>query len=92
MKLAFLFAGQGSQKAGMGKDFYENRPEFAKILDAVNLDFDIKDLFFNRYIPLPHNIQILATLAVKALSCSGMPTSPYSPEIICLNFSISSVS
>lgn len=47
MKLAFLFAGQGSQKAGMGKDFYENRPEFAEILDAVNLEFDIKDLMFN---------------------------------------------
>lgn len=47
MKIAFLFAGQGSQKAGMGKDFYENRPEFAKVLDAVNLDFDIKELMFN---------------------------------------------
>lgn len=47
MKIAFLYAGQGSQKVGMGKDFYENRPEFAKILDAVNLDFDIKDLMFN---------------------------------------------
>lgn len=47
MKTAFLFAGQGSQKAGMGKDFYENCPEFAGILDAVNLDFDIKDLMFN---------------------------------------------
>ncbi len=47
MKLAFLYAGQGSQKAGMGKDFYENRPEFAKILDAANLDFDIKDLMFH---------------------------------------------
>lgn len=47
MKTAFLFAGQGSQKAGMGKDFYENRPEFAEILDAVSLDFDIKDLMFN---------------------------------------------
>lgn len=47
MKTAFLFAGQGSQKVGMGKDFYENRPEFAEILDAVNLDFDIKDLMFN---------------------------------------------
>jgi len=47
MKLAFLYAGQGSQKAGMGKDFYETRPEFAEILDAVSLDFDIKDLMFH---------------------------------------------
>ena len=47
MKLAFLFAGQGSQKVGMGKDFYESRPEFAEILDAVNLDFDLKELMFN---------------------------------------------
>lgn len=46
MKVAFLYAGQGSQKAGMGKDFYENRPEFAEILDAVKLDFDIKELMF----------------------------------------------
>lgn len=47
MKIAFLYAGQGSQKAGMGKDLYETRPEFAKVLDSVNLDFDIKDLMFN---------------------------------------------
>lgn len=46
MKLAFLYAGQGSQKAGMGKDFYENRAEFAEILDAVKLDFDMKELMF----------------------------------------------
>ena len=47
MKLAFLYAGQGSQKAGMGKDLYENRPEFAKVLDAATLDFDIKELMFH---------------------------------------------
>ncbi len=47
MKIAFLYAGQGSQKTGMGKDLYENRPEFAQILDAVALDFDVKDLMFN---------------------------------------------
>jgi len=46
MKTAFLYAGQGSQKAGMGKDFYEERPEFAEILDAVTLDFDMKELMF----------------------------------------------
>ena len=47
MKLAFLFAGQGSQKVGMGKSFYESCPEFAEILDAVNLDFDLKELMFS---------------------------------------------
>ena len=47
MRLAFLFAGQGSQKVGMGKDFYESRPEFAEILDTVNLDFDLKELMFS---------------------------------------------
>ncbi len=46
MKIAFLYAGQGSQKAGMGRDFYENCPEFAEILDSVSLDFDIKELMF----------------------------------------------
>ncbi len=46
MKTAFLYAGQGSQKVGMGKDFYENLPEFAGLLDAVHLDFDIKKVMF----------------------------------------------
>ena len=27
----------------MGKDFYENRSEFAEVLDDVSLDFDMKD-------------------------------------------------
>ena len=25
-KIAFIYPGQGAQKAGMGKDFYENSP------------------------------------------------------------------
>lgn len=35
MKLAVLFAGQGSQKVGMGKDFYETYPEFAACMDLA---------------------------------------------------------
>ena len=32
-KIAFLFAGQGAQYVGMGKDLYDNMPEAAKIFD-----------------------------------------------------------
>ena len=47
MKLAFVYAGQGSQKVGMGKDFFEEYPEvFGAALDAVSLDFDVKQLCF----------------------------------------------
>ncbi len=40
MKTAFLFPGQGSQKVGMGKDFYQDGrfPEFKKIMDLLNED------------------------------------------------------
>ncbi len=32
-KTAFIFPGQGAQKAGMGADFYENSELAAKIYD-----------------------------------------------------------
>ena len=33
MKLAFVYAGQGSQFAGMGKDLYENYPAARAVFD-----------------------------------------------------------
>ena len=47
MKLAFLFAGQGSQKAGMGRDLYEAYPAFRAAFDAAELDFDLKKVCFD---------------------------------------------
>ncbi|MDE6026032.1 MAG: ACP S-malonyltransferase [Lachnospiraceae bacterium] len=46
MKIGFLYAGQGSQHVGMGKDLYDNYPEFAEVFDNLELDFDVKKCCF----------------------------------------------
>lgn len=48
MKAVFLYAGQGSQKVGMGKDFYDTYDVFADFIDSVDskVDVDIKKLMF----------------------------------------------
>jgi [acyl-carrier-protein] S-malonyltransferase len=48
LKLGFLYAGQGSQHAGMGADLYEAFPTFRAVLDeaAAQVDFDLKEVCF----------------------------------------------
>ena len=46
MKLAFLYAGQGTQHPGMGRDLYETYPAFRQVLDSAQMDFDLKELCF----------------------------------------------
>ena len=45
-KTAFLYAGQGSQHKGMGKDLYEKYPEFREVFDNADVDFDLKEVCF----------------------------------------------
>lgn len=46
MRLAFLYAGQGSQRVGMGQDLYEKYPAFKEIMDRARADFNIRRVCF----------------------------------------------
>ena len=47
MKIAFLYAGQGSQHPGMGQDLYEAYPAYRAVLDGAEVGFDLKAVSFS---------------------------------------------
>ena len=50
IKTAFIYPGQGAQKAGMGADFYEKSTAVREIFDQASkvLDLDMKALCFEK--------------------------------------------
>lgn len=46
MKIGFIFAGQGAQYVGMGKEFYAQYEEARNVFDGVNVDFTLKNVCF----------------------------------------------
>ena len=86
MSIAYIFPGQGSQYAGMGKDLSENFPAAQKVFEEgdATLGFSLSRLCFegpDDELQLTHNTQpaILATsIAVsEALKEAGAPHPDY---------------
>lgn len=69
-KTAFIFPGQGAQKAGMGKDFYENSETAARIVDLAGelLDLDMKALCFEENDKLDQTEYTQAALVTVCLA------------------------
>ena len=62
MKIAFLYAGQGSQRVGMGKDFYEEFDSFKK-----SSNFVIAISSYNKVVVFIDPLQGLCAIMIEIL-------------------------
>lgn len=69
-KIAFMFPGQGAQKAGMGKDFYEQSETARRVIDKATelLDIDMKALCFEENDKLDQTEYTQAALVTTCLA------------------------
>ena len=73
-KVAFIYPGQGSQKAFMGKDFYEQCDMAKKVYDTANdvLDIDVKELCFTENELLDNTAYTQAALVTTCLAMTNV--------------------
>ncbi|MBE5889405.1 MAG: ACP S-malonyltransferase [Lachnospiraceae bacterium] len=88
MKTVFLYAGQGSQRVGMGQDFYDRYETFRKFIDecdANNPEIGIKKMMFEG--PIEELSKTQNTQACMAAFAAGvtklLEEKNIKPEIAC---------
>ncbi len=52
MQIGFIFAGQGSQALGMGKDLYENSPIYRPVMEEVDPTGAYRDIMYGEDLAL----------------------------------------
>jgi [acyl-carrier-protein] S-malonyltransferase len=90
-KIAFLFAGQGSQKVGMGQDFYKHYQEAKVILDQIDPSVKqacffgpaetLEDTKITQQALLGYSLAVASILkkhGVEADLCAGLSLGEYS--------------
>ena len=83
-KTAFLFPGQGVQKCGMGKDFYENSSQAANLFEKASeaLGLDMKALCFEENARLDQTEYTQAALVATYLAmCRELESRGVKPDI-----------
>ena len=83
-KTAFLFPGQGVQKCGMGKDFYENSSQAANLFEKASeaLGLDMKALCFEENARLDQTEYTQAALVTTYLAmCRELESRGLKPDI-----------
>ena len=83
-KTAFLVPGQGVQKCGMGKDFYENSSQAAKLFEKASeaLGLDMKALCFEENARLDQTEYTQAALVTTYLAmCRELESRGVKPDI-----------
>ena len=70
MKTVFLYAGQGSQHVGMGKDFYETYESYRSFVDGISSELPLKELMHEG--PLEELSKTEHTQACMAVFAAGV--------------------
>ena len=89
-KIAFLLAGQGAQKPGMGKSFYENSPAAKKLLDSLEMlrPGTLQICFEGEQETLNRTIHTQPCLFLADLACAVAATEAGLSPDMCAGFSL----